>query len=222
MAAPKENVLVVEGPNDLHAILHLLRKAGVLAENLDGDSSPLEIVAVGDKKKVIKNIGPRSKESNRVRVGFVLDADHYSGDPPGLQPTWQSVCDQLQRIGATPPSTPAPHGYIDNLDETSRRIGIWIMPDNSSNGAIEEFLISLVDPQQLLMRFSKSTTKEARESHGATFRESQTSKAELSCWLAWQDEPAAKYGESVQAGRFDLGQPAAVHFCEWVKQLFDL
>ncbi|MDX1970797.1 MAG: DUF3226 domain-containing protein [Planctomycetaceae bacterium] len=222
MLAPKERLLVVEGNNDYHAILHVLRETGVLATNLNPQSSPLDIVKAGNKKEVIEDIKSRSKESNRKQIGFVLDADHVTGDPPGCQPSWHSVRHELQRIGVQAPTLLDPLGFIGDLGSGGPRIGVWIMPDNTADGALEEFLFSPVDQQQPLMLHAKASTQAANLQHGANFLPSKQSKAELSCWLAWQEEPAMTYGQAVQAGKFDLSRPGAQRFCDWIRRLFDL
>jgi hypothetical protein len=96
------------------------------------------------------------------------------------------------------------------------------MPDNRQDGEIEDFLLSMVDPGLPLLSFAKSSTSNAKKKHGAMFSESDQSKAVLACWLAWQEEPAQRYGEAMQAGKFDRSTPASTAFVKWIRRLYGL
>uniref|UniRef100_A0A7C2JZI1 DUF4276 family protein n=1 Tax=Schlesneria paludicola TaxID=360056 RepID=A0A7C2JZI1_9PLAN len=218
--AVKPKLLVVEGLNDRHAILHLLRESGVLPKDADAISSPLEIKDVRSKKNVIEDIRTR-KEHGRTHIGYVIDADDMDDDPPGCQPTWQSACHQLTQIGVTAPSKPPADGFAGQFDAMGRRIGVWIMPDNAQNAELEEFLFSMLDRDDPLYRFAETSTILA-PNHGARFPASKRAKAQLAALLAWQEKPALTYGQAMQAGLFDPNSPLAVRFCDWIRRLFEL
>jgi len=220
--APCPKQLLVEGVNDQHALLHLLRESGVLSKDLDSTSSPLDIQKLNSKKRVIDDIASRYKEAGKIAVGYVVDADDATGDPPGWRPTWQAVCHRLRLLGLDPPPVPPTEGYIGRISESGPRLGVWIMPDNASDGEIEAFLFSLTDQSSPLWKHVKTATTCARTDHEAEFHDSNQPKAELACWLAWQKEPAMKYGEAIQAGKFDCRKDIAIRFAAWVQRLFEI
>jgi hypothetical protein len=219
---PRPKQLCVEGPNDHHTLLHLLRESGVLSKTLDETTSPLQLLQLKNKKLVIDDILTRYKEAGKIAVGYVIDADDVTGDPPGRQPTWQAVCHRLRQMSITPPSEPPVDGFVDSVGDPGPRIGIWIMPDNVADGEIETFLLSLTEQTSPLWQHVRSATTSARVDHGADFTGSNQPKAELACWLAWQKEPAMKYGEAMQAGKFDCSKDVAVRFVDWICRLFEL
>lgn len=219
---PRPKQLLVEGPNDQHALLHLLRESGVLSKDLDPHSSPLDIQNLKTKKLVIDDIPSRYKESGKIAVGYVVDADDATGDPPGRQPTWQAVCHRLRQLGLNPPNELPSEGYVDSLGTAGPRIGVWIMPDNRSDGEIEAFLFSLTEQSSPLWQHVRTSTTSARADHGAEFVESNQPKAELACWLSWQREPAMTYGQAMQAGKFDLQRDDAQRFAAWIRRVFEL
>ena len=229
MAIPKSKLLVVEGKDDEHAILHLLRESGVLSKAYDNKTSPLQILSVSEsgasgKKAVIESIVVRAKETGRQQIGFVLDADDREGDPPGCSATWDAVQVQLQRLGCTPhphAHSDSASGYIGEMDQPPAKIGVWIMPNHHDDGALEHFLMNLTKPDDRLLTFAKSSTKQAKEDYRAEFLPSHQAKAELACWLAWQREPAQPYGIAMQSGKFQVAHQPATDFIAWVRRLFD-
>ena len=75
---------------------------------------------------------------------MVIDAD------TDVKARWQSLRDRLINVGyQNVPTDPTPDGTI--LDPPAQtllpRVGIWIMPDNQTNGILEDFLRFLV-PQE--------------------------------------------------------------------------
>ncbi len=229
MAAPPAKQLVVEGPNDYHAILHLLLKSGVFVTGLDDQTSPLSIKALQGKQSLLDDMPERWKESGRTAIGYVLDADGYlqndgslSGDPPGCTPTWQAISYRFQNLGVVDPLELKSDGFVGQISSNGPRIGVWIMPNNQAVGAIEEFLCSLTSPANALFIHARHATSQARTKHAAEFPEAHRSKAELACWLAWQEEPAMTYGQAMSAGKFDFQLEPANSFIRWIRRLFDL
>ena len=55
---------------------------------------------------------------------------------------------------------------------------------------------------------------------GARFTESDTIKARIHCWLAWQIEPGQPFGTALTAATFQHNAAIAVRFVEWMQRLF--
>ena len=97
------------------------------------------------------------------------------------------------------------------------------MPDNTTDGALEDFLIAQIDPQDQLFQFARAKTAEAAQLDIAgRFAESDLSKAELRCWLAWCKETGQPYGLAMQAGRFNVSVEPATGFADWIRTLYGL
>lgn len=218
---PRGPLLVVEGPNDRHSILHFLRGAGVLPKDATEDNSPVYFWEAQSKPQLLDDIPVGWKQTGTTSIGYVLDADDQDGDPPGLQPTWDAVRGRLPKCVDEPPQVINSGGFVGTISPNGPRIGVWIMPDNQHDGALEEFLIPMVDRSNRLWQYAQSSTAEAPQ-HGAAFSPGDQSKAELACWLAWQDEPGQTYGVAMRAGRFSIRTPTAAAFEQWVRDLFQL
>lgn len=229
MGSPAAQLMIVEGPDDHHGLLHLLIRSGVLPECKKPLDSPVQFIELKGKSKILADIPTRPKESGLKAVGYILDADGYpredgqrSGDPPGLGPTWQAVSHRLNKLGIVPPASISKEGFVGQVGDKGPKIGIWIMPDNELDGALEEFLVSLTKPGDPLLVHARAATEAARKNYGATFAEAARPKAELSCWLSWQPEPAMTYGQAMKAGKFSPNKTPADGFIRWVQQLFTI
>ena len=93
------------------------------------------------------------------------------------------------------------------------------MPDNASDGTLEDFLQELIDQQDRLLPFAESSTLEAKHKHGASYLEKDVKKAKLSAWLAWQDPPGIPYGVALKRKRFLHDADLANRFVAWVEKL---
>lgn len=225
MSAPRSQPLIVEGKDDLNSILHLLRRCKVLPELPPEDvhTSPIRFIEAGTKKGLLEDIPTRWKEVGISAIGYVLDADDDASEWKGIQPTWAAVCHRLSQIGVTIKSSVPRGGFIGKIGENGPRIGIWIMPNNESDGALEDFLIAQIDPQDQLFQFARAKTAEAGQLPiTGRFAESDLSKAELRCWLAWCEETGQPYGLAMQAGRFNVSVEPATGFADWVRTLYGL
>lgn len=229
MGIPASQWLFVEGPDDLNGLLHLLIRSGSLPECPNPEESPVQIQQLKSKAELLTDMLIRPKQTGLTAVGYVLDADGYqladgqlSGDPSGFESTWASVMDRLRRAGIIDPIEIKNEGYVGQIGASGPKIGVWIMPDNQSHGAIEEFLASLTTPEDRLLSYARVATQTARTDHGATFTEAARPKAELSCWLSWQLEPGMPYGIAMRAGRFDHALELAQRFIRWFQRLFTI
>jgi hypothetical protein len=224
VAASLQQPLVVEGLNDHHAILQLMRRAGVLDQSTTQKNSPIDFKVAGSKKRLLDEIVSRAKGSETTAVGFVIDADDKASEYHGVDPTWNAVKHRLTQLGVVANPRPLAGGFIGQVPKAGPKIGIWIMPDNQGDGALEEFLTPQIDPQNALFQFARAKTLEAGQLANVTgrFAPSDRSKAELHCWLAWSEEPGQPYGHAMRSGRFDVTREPAVRFCQWVRDLYGL
>ena len=223
MATPRPQQLIVEGKDDLYSILHLLRRTGVLQKEATEQSSPIEIIPVNSKRRLIDDIRTRWKQAGVKSIGYVLDADDAASELKGVVPTWDAIRHRLTQIPVDSETSISIHGFTGQVGTEGPRIGIWIMPDNQRDGAIEDFLISLIDPLDLLFRFASEKTAEAGNlAVDDKFRDSDFGKAVLSCWLAWCDDPGKPYGHAMLAGRFSVSTEPATRFIDWIRKLYIL
>ncbi len=201
--------LHVEGKDDYHALSHLLA-----TRQLDTKVPWFpEIKEAGGVDKLLNSINTAIMFGPGHAVGFVLDANASPDD------RWRAVSSRLASVGLTPPADLPAAGYIDFCESFQTRTGVWLMPDNRREGALEDFLIDLINPTDPLLAHARSATNQAQEL-GAAFPVKATRKAELRAWLAWCEEPGLPYGSALRADYFRHDSSDAEAFLTWFSKLF--
>lgn len=148
-------------------------------------------------------------------VGVMLDAD---AKPRERYQRIRKLC--LSLFPRLPNQLPTTGLIIDNDDQL--RFGVWIMPDNSSEGSLETFLKYLV-PDQSEAQWQHATESVIRARDiGATCRDSHIEKANLYTWLAWQDPPGQSPGKALTKKILDPNSASAATFVNWFRELYRL
>ena len=215
MPTRKENRLVVEGYEDLHCVVELMQAHIEWAD--DKDSAPVhieigksatEILEPGYLTAVLKTQGVRT-------TGIMLDADT---SPRGRYDSLRNIC--LSMFPGLP--TRCPDSGVITESPDNRRLGIWIMPDNVSDGSLETFLKHLVPADaQPLWKHAQASVATAR-AMGAECHDSHVEKADLFTWLAWQDPPGQYPGRALTKKVLDPHSPSAAPFVKWFRELYGL
>jgi len=201
--------LTVEGSDDMHAVIQLLRRHGV---DWDAERPAAPYVeAAGSVEKVLESLpaGARSYE----RYGIVLDADTEPNN------RWEQVRGRLAKIGLAAPDAPAQEGTILQGLRPNYRIGVWVMPDNHESGILEDFLAKLVPSEDRCWPHAQAATAMAR-TLGATLADKDVSKGNIHAWLAWQEKPGLPFGTALTAHVLGHDAPEALRFVAWFKRLF--
>lgn len=145
--------------------------------------------------------------------GVVVDAN---GDS---RARWSAIRNSLERAGYTElPSDPDPAGTIIPAANRLPRFGAWIMPDNGSPGALEDFAGSLVPVGDALWNRA-SETVDAIPDEDRRFPAVRRSRAHMHTWLAWQEYPGSPMGQAIGKGDLDGMAPSAQRFVAWLRQL---
>jgi hypothetical protein len=205
--------LHVEGPDDLNSIANLVKAHGF---DYSRDRSVPEIKAIGGIDKLLDGIETAVELSTGRAVGFVLDADAPLAD------RWRSVRNRLGNAGvdAVPDSLPA-DGFVGASSRYKARVGVWLMPDNRSDGDLESFLLTLVRAGDPVLPHAEGATDRAKQL-GAEFEEIHRRKAVIHAWLAWQSKPGCPYGTAITARFFAHDTETAGRFVNWYAAVFQL
>ena len=203
-------LLVVEGLNDQHLVLHLCRQADPeLGNRFDFHNAQ-------GRTGVINSVRNFVNQPGFTGVGFVLDGDETP------QEHWRQV---IERIAVAYPDmqlpvTPTPSGTIIPADPAigSPRIGIWVMPDNQTAGELEDFVVPMIpegDPvwprsQDYIAGIPLASRK---------FEANKISKSEVHAWLAARRFPGLM-GIAVREGDLEINGPLCQRFLAWLTRLF--
>src|SRR5262249_30574390 len=147
------------------------------------------------------------------RVGIILDANSRLAD------RWAQIRHRANQAAVALPESPSLEGTIVDGRQPGSRVGIWLMPDNSSPGTLENFLSGLVPSGHLVWAYASEATSEARQ-RGAGCQEKDHLKSPLHTWLGWQEEPGLPFGTALRTGFFEAESETARRFVAWFNRLF--
>lgn len=202
--------LLVEGSDDLHAIVHLMRRHGFDWD--DRVSVRPFVEESGGVTELLEEL-PIVLKGTYSRVGVVLDANLSLSD------RWAQLQARARRSGIELPDSPDPDGTVVQGRLPEYKVGIWLMPDNSSPGTLESFLLKLVPREDPIWSYADLTARTARE-RGGSCPEKDHPKSALHTWLAWQKEPGLPFGTALRAQVFHHESEEALRFVRWFRRLF--
>jgi hypothetical protein len=209
-----EKVLIVEGVDDKGCVIGLMRN---YIEWPTREPWPVLIKHAGGASEVLKPafLSTQLKERGVRIVGIMLDAD---ANPSGRYQSIRNTCSRL--LFSLPETLPAGGGIAQN--QGGMKVGIWIMPDNSSEGYIETFLRYLVpDKEEPIWQHAINSVESAKRL-GAQYPDKDIPKAHLFTWLAWQSVPGQQPGIALTKHILNPDSPHAAPFVKWFRDLFEV
>lgn len=207
------SLLLVEGPEDKEVLGALLQVKQI---------EPEFAVSVETGLTNLKQAFRTGLKATNIRkkLWVLADADSDCGAK------WQMLRDCMIEHGGydVSPRTPLPEGgaVFTPKKATGITVGIWIMPDNSRPGMLEDFITLLVKADDTLIGHAQSVVDRLdadRNSHPSLFRPVHRSKAIVHTWLAWQDKPGRSMGTAILRNRLELEAPLCSRFIGWVQDL---
>lgn len=197
--------LWVEGQDDQHVVWSLLRHHAVPQTFVVVDRKGIDNLM--DALRVQLTVG-----SGVTRLGVVVDAD------ADITARWASLRDLLERSGFRQvPEQPLADGLIIHQAERPV-IGVWLMPDNSAPGMLEDFAASLIPAEDFLWSYAGSAIDGIPDDE-RRFSAAHRSKVHIRTWLAWQEEPGSPMGQAITKGDLDANAPGALRFVAWLRRL---
>ncbi len=200
-----DRVLLVEGQDDEHVVRHLCLR-----------SQPIPPFHIENKLNVdtlLDSIKQEVRVPGRKAVGILVDAND------DLNARWSAVANRLREGNIDVPRTPEPTGTL--IEGTSRipRVGIWLMPDNTSPGELENFVSEMIPNDDPVWPRSQSYI-DAIPEDDRKFIEKKIPRAKVHAWLATREEPR-KMGVAIRAQDLRVDGPLSTTFANWLQQLFE-
>lgn len=196
-----DRVLLVEGQDDKHVVLQLCHRH---------ESTPS--FSISDKDNItqlLESLALEMKVSGRQAVGILVDAnDDVTG-------RWNAIQNRLRRADIEPPPSPNPDGTII---QARPRIGIWLMPDNTSAGELEDFVAQMIPTEDPVWPLSLSYI-EGIPGADRKFSEKKKLRAQLYAWLAAREDPR-RMGLAIRARDLKVDGDLSKKFVAWLNGLF--
>ena len=212
-----KRVLLVEGKDDQHVLWNLFKVRTipdafvVETPNLTNDNADN-----GGVETLLDSIPTRLRTADLECLAVMVDADDNATD------RWLAIRQRLVNAGMDNiPRVPSTGGTILELllpPEPRRpiRFGAWIMPNNQSEGMIEDFVAQMIrKDDDMLPRvddFLESIPEQQRR-----FIPNHQSKARIHSWLAIQEGPGKPMGQAIGAKKYlDTNQSGVDSFLNWI------
>ena len=206
-----DRVLLVEGQDDKHVVLHLCNFHQPMPEFCILDKE--DEAGKGGIEVLLRDIGLEILAPGRKAVGILVDAND------DLDARWDAVAHRLREENIEVPRTPEPTGTL--IEGTSRipRVGIWLMPNNTSPGELENFVSEMIPDDDPVWPRSQCYIDGIPEDD-REFKKKKIMRAKVHAWLATRGEPR-KMGGAIYAQDLRVDGPLSTTFANWLRQLFE-
>ena len=199
--APPAKLLLVEGVDDRHVVEHLRQR---LAPDL-----AFCCRSAGGSDPLLKAIPLEMRPDERSALGILMDAD------ADVSARWRSIGDRLREGEVQLPSQPEDGGTII---DGGLRVGVWLMPNNSTPGELENFVVDLVPKDDPVWPLAEQYIDGIPSRH-RQFSPTKELRAKLHAWLATRERPRPM-GTAIAAGSLDATAIAAGELVAWLTALF--
>ncbi len=220
----KTKVLIVEGKEDQSLVCALLKKInGATIKS----TNPKEVKV--NNKLFLQVYDADGVDNAKIKFKqFIKDRDQYetvglmvdldSGKEANIQSRWQFFKDTAKEsYGYSVPDRFDNAALMFESIANYPKIGLWLMPDNATEGMLEDFAIKLIKEDDILIAHSNDIVIGLPEKR---FRPSYNSKAILHTWLAWQEYPNADIWRGFDNNYFDVTNQLCVGFMHWIEEMY--
>lgn len=197
-----DRVLLVEGPNDKHVVLHLCNFHKEVPKFCILDKEGIEVL--------LEDIGSEILAPGRKAVGIVVDAND------DLDARWNAVANRLREESIEVPNSPELTGTII---DSNPRVGIWLMPNNTSSGELENFVSEMIPDDDPVWPLSEDYIDGIPEK-ARKFTEKKILRAKIHAWLATREDPR-QMGAAIRAQDLHVDGTLSTTFASWLRQLFE-
>ncbi len=199
-----KSVLLLEGSDDCNIISKFCEGNAIRADfgfcNCGGDN------------QVLHKLNALLKKSDPPEViGVILDADQ------NIDERYQEIKAKVADFYNLPKNMPK-DGLV-HLEKGCPKLGIWIMPNNQDNGALEEFYLKLAT--DIDTAFIDNTIQEAEKKELTSFKSQHRKKAIMHTYFAWQDTPGMPLHAAINKIVLDNNAEIAHVFKGWLISLFN-
>lgn len=200
------NILLVEGKDDCNIIKKFCQGNGI-NENSFGFCN------CGTDSKVLSKLDAKLQIAPDIRpktIGVILDAD------TDIKKRYQDIKAKLKKY-ELPKNFPTDGLIIEQ--KNLPKLGIWIMPNNQDNGALEEFYLTITP--NIDTDFIDDVIVKAKNKDLTSFKPQHKQKAIMHTYFAWQDNPGAPLYLAINKIVLNNDHQIAKKFKTWLKTLFN-
>ena len=223
------NVLLVEGSNDKTFFENLckIHKLNVHVKVKNPRDLFTTEGTFNSKRGVIDSLEDllpllEDEDSSIKKVAIILDADITGENRGGFKETMKQIKEKASEFGYE-----ETHKYINNgveiphSDKAMNSLGVWIMPNNKSDGTTEDWIKSkILHSESRLFSHACQTVEKLTNKK---FTQNSITKAEIATWLAWQNQPGRTIAYALKEGEelLDVNNEGFKELIVWLKAFFN-
>ncbi|WP_027469430.1 DUF3226 domain-containing protein [Deefgea rivuli] len=215
-----DRLLLVEGEADRAFFELLCRNYAVAAEAIKV-SPPKGLGGDWNSKQGVLNLLETQiadlNDGRLQALAIVVDADRAPDG--GFAKTIQQITAKVTQHGYdSPPVSLGSGGLLYKHNDGLPDLGVWIMPDNASDGMLEDWIKQCISPAEASLLAQAQNTIAGLAA--PKFKVTKLSKAEVATWLAWQKQPGEGLYCAVKDHLLDSASPQYVGLLKWLKIVF--
>ena len=217
----QEKKLLVEGEADRDFFMACLREAELADQVWVGP--PIEFskrrYGKGNALHILPDLIQGLADGHSTRLALIVDADFPESDL-GFVKTWKKIsmilCNSGYRIPNIPPKSTG--GFSFSHNDGLPNFGLWIMPNNATDGLLEDFIkTSILITEKSLLEHAITTVKNLPN---RKFKDIHLSKAEIATWMAWQKMPGQSIAGTIGGELLDFKAGQAKQFLDWLRLVY--
>ncbi|MEA1869759.1 MAG: DUF3226 domain-containing protein [Euryarchaeota archaeon] len=216
--AMAEQILLVEGESDRSFFKEVCKTLGLHPSVKV--APPKDVGGSHNTKEGVFNHLPillsQLGDAEITHLAVVVDADS-AVNGGGYQRAIDKVTETVKPYGFTLASNPV-GGVLFQNDDGLADFGLWVMPNNSDEGMLEDWIKSCVHPDEHELFAHAETVVDTLPQ--TKFKPIHISKAEVATWLAWQKQPGHGIYRAVEDQLIDTNSVLFKELCIWLTHVY--
>lgn len=162
---------------------------------------------------------PQLNDGQLTKIAIIIDAD-YIKHGSGKEKTFDQVSNILEDFDFTLRDSDSDQkGFLFKHSDGLEDFGLWIMPNNYSEGMLEDWIVECVKSDERAL-FDQAVNA-VQQLSPPKFKEHLQSKAQVATWLAWQKTPGHGLYGAMKEGLLDENSVPYKKLSDWLQGFFN-
>lgn len=222
----EKHILLVEGEADRGFFEVLCRESAI--EVAIRVATPKDLASTATTKnskegvfKLLPILLKQLEDGGIEKLAVVVDADSQINGG-GFSKACTRVSVALQSAGYRPSTAGPAEGLIFEHTDGFADVGLWVMPNNTDEGMLEDWIKLCLHPDETALYQHGCTAIDAIDQIPGSpkFKLLHRTKAEVATWLAWQEKPGHGLYNAVNPQLLNPQAPLYSALQGWLRKVF--
>lgn len=180
------------------------------------NTAKFEVKVCRGVDRAIELLGVLALDENLVALGIAVDAN----ESPSSR--WCRIGEELLSVGIRLKEKPERGGTIIEAQGYLPRIGVWILPDNQTEGELEDLVARMIYQDDPIWPLAKSYVDSIPvEDRPFISTGTKINKAQVYAWLATRKKPGL-IGKAIGSEALDTSVEDVRALSRWLARLFPI